>query len=201
MSAGLSQSALLAYVFVALFGLFILRRSYRMTQGVPLSTARLVVLPVLYVLIYLGELASVSFIGVSTSIAPLTYVSLAVDGVLFAAGVVFAYQYTLRHVELYQAPGQAAWSYRLNPLLPIVYVVLFFIRVGIETALLGVSPFEFPTAASLTGLSTVTLLLFATVDALWGLSTGFLVGRSAAAWHEWQLKLAGASRAETAALP
>jgi len=201
MPASLSQGALIGYLFVALFALFVLRRSYRLTQGVRLSTARLVVLPAFYVLIYAGELASVSFVGATSSIAPLTYVSLAVDALLLVAGVVLAYQYTRRHVELYRAPGQTDWSYRLNPFLPIVYVVLFLIRVGIETALLGVSPFEFPTAASIAGLSSLSLLLFAVVDALWGLSTGFLIGRSVGAWHEWQLRLAEPTPAAGTALP
>jgi hypothetical protein len=200
MPVALSQAAVVSYLFVALFGLFILRRAYRLTQGVPLSTPRLVVLPVLYVLLYVGELASVSFVGVSSSIAPLTYLSLGVDAALLGTGVWLAYGYTLRHVQLYRAPGETYWSYRMNALLPVAYVVLFFARVGIETAILGESPFEFPTAASLAGLSTFSLLLFAVVDALWGLSTGFLVGRSAAAWHEWQRRLATGTPAGDAAL-
>jgi hypothetical protein len=189
MVVALTQAAILDYGFVALLAFFILRRSYRLTQGVPLSAGRLVVLPVLYVLLYVAELASVSFVGLVTSLAPLNYLSLAVDGALVAAGVVLAYRYTLRHVEIYQAPGETRWSYKMNALLPIAYVALFFLRVAIETVVLGESPFEIPTAASVTGLSSFALFSFAAVDALWGLSTGFLVGRSAAAWHEWQARL------------
>ena len=191
MGVALTQAAIVGYGFVAVLGFFILRRSYRLTQGVPLSTARLVVLPVIYVLLYVAELASVSFVGVGTSLAPLSYLSLTVDGALLAVGTGLAYRYTLRHVQMYQAPGDRAWSYRMNAFLPLVYVTLFFLRVGIETAVLGESPFEFPTAASLTGLAPIALFSLAAVDALWGLSTGFLVGRSAATWHEWQLRLAG----------
>ena len=201
MVAAPSQSELLAYGFVLLLGFFILRRSYRLTQGVPLSSVRLVLLPVVYVLLYVAELASISFVGVVSSIAPLTYVSLGVDGALLALGVVLSYLYTLRHVEIYPTPGQSGWSYRMNAFLPVLYVVLFFARVGIEAVVLGLSPFEFPTAASLTGLPTLSLLAFAIVDALWGLSTGFLVGRSAAAWHVWQGRLAGEKVSTAAPLP
>jgi len=184
-----SSAAIQAYVVVALFGLLVLRGAYRLTHGVRASYGRLFALPVLYVAIYAGTLAAVQYALFGSSLATLALISLAADGSLFAVGVVVAYRYTEQHLTLYQAPGQTAWSYRMNALLPVLYVVLFFARVGLETTILNETPFEIPGVSAFVGLSTVALLSLAVVDALWGLSTGFLVGRNAAAYRLWQARL------------
>jgi hypothetical protein len=186
MTPPLSQQAELTYVFVALLGLVILRRAYAVTHGARISTARLAFLPVFYVIIYVAELAALGLGGVGTSLATRLYISFAADAALVAVGAYVAYGYTLRHLQIYRAEGDADWWYRLNPLLPVAYVVLFFARVAIETVLLGETPFAIPSTSALEGLSTLALGLFFLVDALWGLSTGFLVGRNAAVYHEWR---------------
>jgi hypothetical protein len=201
MNPALSSSAIGAYVFVALLGLIILRRSYRMVQGAPISSVRLVAFPVVYVLLYVGELAVIGVGAAGTSVAVAFYAAFGADAALVVGGVLVSYRYTLRHVQIYQAPGSAAWSYRLNALLPVIYVALFFVRTGIETVLLNESPFAFPTAASLVALPTVSLYLLFVVDALWGLSTGFLIGRSLGVYHEWQEKLRSSTPAAGPALP
>lgn len=184
--AGVSQFAIDDYVVVALFGLFLLRRAYRMTQGVPVSAARLAVMPAFYVLVYAAELAGTWFAGTATGRAELTYVGLAADVVLLAVGTWVAHRITTAHVELYQPAPGGPWYYRLRPLLPVLYVLLFFVRAGIETAIIGIAPFEFPSAAQFAGISPLALYALFTVDALWGLTTGFLIGRSAAVYGAWQ---------------
>jgi len=186
----ISQSEVAGYLFVVILGLIILRRSWRLTHGAPVTTGRLVAIPVLYVLLYGITLATIGVTAVGTSLATLTFASFAADAALVAVGFVVAYRYTARNVHLYQADGQSQWSYRLSPLLPVIYVVLFFVRTGIETAILNESPFSFPTASMFLGVSTLALALLFSVDALWGFSTGLLVGRSAAVYHLWQQKLA-----------
>jgi hypothetical protein len=184
----LSNSDTVSYLFVLLLGVLILRRAYAITQGSRISAVRLAIFPVFYVILYVGELAALGVGGVGSNVATWLYLSFAVDAALVTVGVLLAYRYTLRHVQIYQDPGETGWKYRLNPLLPVIYVVLFFARVGIETVLLGESPFEIPTAAALEGISVALLSLFFLVDALWGLSTGFLIGRNAAVHHEWRQK-------------
>jgi hypothetical protein len=201
MSVVISNQTAIAYVFVALLGLIILRRAYRLTQGVPISTGRLLVLPAVYVLLYVAELAAIGYGGFGSSVTIELYVSYAVDAALVVAGIVVAYGYTLQHLEIYRPEGTIAWSYRMSPLLPVLYVVLFFVRIGIETAILNESPFVFPVPGALAGISVLALYLLFTVDALWGLSTGFLVGRSVAVYREWRAKLATPGAAPGPALP
>ncbi|MGA9839294.1 MAG: hypothetical protein WBF81_07700 [Thermoplasmata archaeon] len=190
MTPALSSSDAFAYVIVAVLGFIILRRAYFLTQGTRVSTGRLVILPIFYLLIYAAELAATGFAGAGSSAATPVYLSFVGDGALVVAGVFLAFQYTLRHLTIYQRPGETAWSYRMNALLPVIYVVLFFVRVAIETALLGEGPFTFPAPGALDGISAFALYSLLAVNALWGLSTGFLIGRSAAVYREWQQHLA-----------
>ncbi|MGI0130358.1 MAG: hypothetical protein ACREDE_00480 [Thermoplasmata archaeon] len=201
MSAPISNATAIQYFVIALVGLLILRRTYRLTQGVPIGTGRLVALPAFYVAIYVAELASIGLGGAGPAIMGELYGSFALDAALLVVGGIVAYGYSLRHLEIYRAPGETAWSYRMNPLLPIVYVVLFFARVGIETVVLNQSPFAVVGPGALAGVSAFALSALFAVDALWGLSTGFLIGRSAAVYHAWRGRLADSTPAAGPALP
>jgi hypothetical protein len=200
-SVVLSSAAIYSYAIVAIFGLLILRRAWAMTHGAPVSVGRLVLLPGLYVVIYVAELAAIGYGAIGTSFTDQIYAGFGADAVLLFLGVLVAYRYTVAHVHIYQDPGSSVWKYRLNALLPVVYVVLFFARTAIETVVLSLSPFEFPTAATFVGISPLSLYLLFAVDALWGLSTGFLVGRSAAVYHLWKQKAGAPGPAPDAALP
>lgn len=201
MSVVLSTSALYAYGFVALLGFIILRRAWIMTHGAPVSVTRLVFLPVIYVLLYVGELAAIGYGVLGTTFAQLTYVGFGADAALFVGGIWISYRYTLAHVRVYRNSADTAWMYRLNAVLPVVYVALFFARTAIETVVLSLSPFEFPTAATFVGISPLSLYLLFAVDAMWGLSTGFLVGRSAGVYHEWRQAVSTPHSSPDGALP
>jgi len=174
------------YVILALFGLILLRRTYMMTQGVPAGVGRLVVLPIFYVAIYTAELAGTWFAGVGTGRAELTYIALSADAVLLGVGTWIAYRITTRHVHLYRPTPGGPWYYRLRPLLPVLYVVLFLLRAVIETVIVGNAPFAVPTTAQFESISRTALFALFAVDALWGLTTGFLIGRSGAVYAAWQ---------------
>jgi hypothetical protein len=193
MSVQISQATAVGYAFVALFGLIVLRRAYMMTNGVPASAGRLLVLPGFYVLVFVGLMTAILYGAIGSSVADQVYAAFGADMALVVAGTFVAYGYTLRHVHLYKSPGAVDWSYRLNALLPVVYVVLFFVRTGLEAVILGLSPFDVPSATQLAGVSPWTLYVLFAVDAMWGLSTGFLVGRSAAVYNAWQRKLSEGS--------
>jgi hypothetical protein len=182
----LSQADLAGYAFVALLGFIILRRTYAMTQGVRATTVRLTVLPAIYVALYVAELAGLWYVGTGSGQPWLRGAALAADGVLVVVGVALAYRATRRTVHLYRPDEDPEWHYRVRPLLSVLYVALFFVRVGIETVVLGESPLAIPTAAQLDSLSSFALYSLFLVDALWGLTTGFLVGRSAAVYTAWQ---------------
>jgi len=184
--SGVSELDVEGYLVVALFGLFLLRRTYRMTQGVPAGAFRLAVLPAFYLGLYVLELAGIWLAGTGSGRSDLTLATFGADAALVAAGTAVAYWITARHVQLYRPSGGVAWYYRLKPLLPVLYVVLFFARVGVEAAVVGISPFAEPTAAQLDAISPTALYALFVVDALWGLTTGFLVGRSGAVYHAWK---------------
>ncbi|HTW39986.1 MAG TPA: hypothetical protein VMF04_03930 [Thermoplasmata archaeon] len=195
MSVQISQATIAAYAFVAIFGLIILRRAYLVTHGTRATVGRLLVLPVFYILIFAGLMVAVLYGAVGSSVADQVYAAFGVDIALLLAGSFVAYGYAQRRVHLYRDPGATDWNYRLNSLLPVIYVVLFFARTGLETAFLGISPFDVPSAAQLASTSLWTLYVLFAVDAMWGLSTGFLVGRNAAVYNSWQRKLAEATGA------
>ncbi len=178
-----------AYLVVALFGLLVLRAAFRLMYGVPARTVRLVLFPALYVAIYVGELTGVWYAGTGSGLANQTYAALGADLALLAVGTFVAYRFTFRTVELYLPTGDVRWHYRLSPLLPVLYVVLFFVRVGIETAIVGEGPFTVPTVAQFDAISPLSLYALFAVDALWGLTTGFLVGRNTAVYRKWQAHL------------
>jgi hypothetical protein len=184
--SGVSELEVEGYLVVALFGLFLLRRTYRMTQGVPAGAFRLAVLPAVYLGLYVFELTGIWIAGAGSGHSDLTLLTFGADAALVAGGTGIAYRITSRHVELYRPTGEVAWFYRLKPLLPVLYVVLFTARVAIETVVVGISPFALPTAAQFNSISPTALDALFVVDALWGLTTGFLIGRSAAVYRAWR---------------
>jgi hypothetical protein len=141
--------------------------------------------------------------AVGSSVANEVFAAFGADVALLLVGFFVAYGHTLRHLQLYRDPGALDWSYRLNSTLPVIYVVLFFLRTGLEAAFLNVGPFGVPSASQLAGVSPWSLYLLIAVDAMWGLSTGFLVGRNFAVYNAWQRKLAEGPSAvpQDAALP
>jgi hypothetical protein len=185
------QGEVFAFFLVAIFGLIILRRAYSITQGVTVSAGRLLILPVIYVGLYGAELAALALSSGPANLELEVYASLTLDAALVAVGAVIAYGYTRRHVELYRNEGDPQWSYRLGALLPVVYVVLFVVRVVLETVILGEIPFAVPAPSALAGVPPLSLYILFVVDGLWGVSTGFLLGRNVGVYEEWRAREAG----------
>jgi hypothetical protein len=184
--AALSGPALEGYLIVALFGYFLLRRTYAMTQGVRASAGRLLFLPALYVGLYAAALAGTWYAGTGSGRSELTYLGLVADLALLGIGTWVAHRITSADVQLYRPAATGAWHYRLKPLLPLLYVVFFVARIATEAAVTGLAPFSIPSAAQFDALSNWAVYALFAVDALWGLTTGFLVGRSAAVYGAWQ---------------
>jgi hypothetical protein len=178
------------YAFVAVFGLLVLRRAYLLTRGVPLRPSVLAVFPALYLLIYLGELAVIYLSAIGTARWLSAEVGLAADGVLLAGGTWLAHSHSRRRVELYQPAEDPRWYYRLPPLLPVAYVTLFFVRTAVAAVVVGETPFVIPSPSQLASISDLAWYTLLGVDALWGLTTGFLVGRSVAVFRAWQTRSA-----------
>jgi hypothetical protein len=201
MTIVVTQAELASYGLVAILGFIILRRAYIVTHGAAVSIGRLVVLPIFYVLIYAGEIAAIGYGAVGSGVADSVYGSIVADGVFVVIGAYIAYGYARRHVELFRPDETSVWYYRLGPIVSVIYVVLFFARTAIELVVLNLQPFGVTSAAALAAASPFALYSLFVVDALWGLSTGFLLGRNAAVYHEWQQKQTQPGASPGTALP
>ncbi|MGA7923519.1 MAG: hypothetical protein WCA77_06040, partial [Thermoplasmata archaeon] len=128
-----------------------------------------------------------------------SYGMVALDGLIadvamLAVGAVVAFRYVKQRVVLEQRPPDGAWYYRLPPFLPITYLILFLVRIGIEVVVVGVNPFAPPLSGQFNGLSSLTISLLIAVDVVWGLTTGFLIGRSAGVYSSYAEKKVEAPR-------
>ncbi|MGI0140982.1 MAG: hypothetical protein ACREBT_07580 [Thermoplasmata archaeon] len=78
-----------------------------------------------------------------------------------------------------RAPGE--WVYLLGPLVPILYLALFLTRLSLDFIVLNVSPFTFTLTSS--GL---TPSAAATLDLLFAVSTGLVVGRTIGVYRAYR---------------
>jgi hypothetical protein len=160
----------------ALIGLVILRRAFAQYRGTPVSAARLLGFTLIYPLLF-------ALVAGVESLPVLPLWSLAVDVAAAVAGTFAALRYVESRVTVYQEGG--AWMYRLGPVVPIVYVVLFLARLGLELGI-GIDPFAPSTAAISTGAATVLEV----VDVLFGFSTGLAMGRNLGVYEVWRRRSA-----------
>ena len=89
------------------------------------------------------------------------------------------------HVDLERRPPDHAWHYRLRAWVPLTYLALFVVRIGVAFWVLGPSALSFAPAPPV-ALSFAQELLLWMVDALFAVSTGLLVGRSVGVWLEYR---------------
>jgi len=150
--------------------LLVIRRSYAMTQGVPYSAPRLVVLPALILVLWgVSELESVLLTPWA-----LPYL-IALD---FAILVVTTFAFTgiaERMTRVDSGPA-GSWSYQIGFSLAALFVGAFVIRLSVAVALFpsslefGSPPGGFPPIQQQAVLGII--------DALFSVSVGLLVGRS-----------------------
>jgi hypothetical protein len=155
-------------ILLAIIVLVIVRRTYRMIQGARASPG--------YLFGFLGlYLVLLAFTLVSTIVLLPTY-SAILDIVLVVIAGLAGYRWVLRHAKL-EKRANGEWYYRLGPIIPIVYLVLFITRLTIDLVVLGLDPFDFYGSGTVSLTQTqidITIL----VDALFALSTGLLAARS-----------------------
>jgi hypothetical protein len=160
-------TAILVQVAIALL---VVRRSYAMTQGVPYSSARLLILPVL--LLVLWSVTELESILLTPWAVPYL---LALD-----AGLVVATAYAFtgiaeRATEVSAAPA-GGWSYRIGFALAALFVGAFVVRLAVVVTLFP-SALEF--GSPVAGFPPVQQqLALGGIDALFSVSVGLLVGRS-----------------------
>ncbi len=161
-------------VFGALIALVLGVRTYRIVTGAPIVVGRLLAFTAFYILLF------ALLVGEAYTLLPLYL--LAVDAVILGATVVLTLPYVRREIVVAQrADGQ--WIYRMGPIIPVVYLVLFLVRLGIDVAVLNES---FAGPPVLTKLSPTGAAALAVVDALFAFSTGLLTARSVGVYREYE---------------
>ncbi|HLM92093.1 MAG TPA: hypothetical protein VK424_08660 [Thermoplasmata archaeon] len=165
-----TSAELTAILIQVVIALLVIRRSYAMTQGVPYSAPRLVVLPALILVLWgVSELESVLLTPWA-----LPYL-IALD---FAILVVTTFAFTgiaERMTRVDSGPA-GSWSYQIGFSLAALFVGAFVIRLSVAVALFpsslefGSPPGGFPPIQQQAVLGII--------DALFSVSVGLLVGRS-----------------------
>ncbi|MCI4349100.1 MAG: hypothetical protein L3J93_02630 [Thermoplasmata archaeon] len=174
----MSSTEFVAVFVQVLIVLVILRRSIAMTRGVPYSTVRLVVLPVLILLIwvvdelesfYLSPFALPYLVGLDLAIlvgTSLAFVSIAE-----------------RMTEVARDPS-GGWTFRIGFSLAALFVGLFVVRL-LLAILLVPSALEFgkPAGGSPSVGQQALLVL---IDGLFSMSAGLLIARSSGIRRKWR---------------
>ncbi|HKV90846.1 MAG TPA: hypothetical protein VJQ43_06620 [Thermoplasmata archaeon] len=166
-------------VVVALILVFLARRIVGMVRGAPVSPPRLFGFAILFTFLFV-----VGILSTFSEMPPWTY---ALDAAVVVAASVLATWYVQRIVVIERRND--GWYYRLGVAIPVAYVALFATRLVLDVAVLGIDPFAPPMRGPV--LTGTTLLVLATVDALFAFSTGLLIGRSLGVYLEFR-KNAGA---------
>ena len=162
-------------ILVAIVVFVFVRRILASLRGTRLSEGRL-----------FGYAVLVGAIFVLTTFAGITilpWYSFVLDAAVGAGLAVVSYLHVQQRVVI-ERVGPDRWIYRLGPLIPILYLVLFVIRLGLDLVVLNIQPFG--TSALPASLSPTTIAVFLIVDVLFAASTGLSIGRSVGVYREWQ---------------
>ncbi|MFZ0891279.1 MAG: hypothetical protein WB778_06235 [Thermoplasmata archaeon] len=168
-----SGSVETSLIILAIIVLVVVRRTYSMIQGAPYSEARLFAFGI-FALVIFGAFAATTLyvaIGVWGSLA---WVLLAPYALVVIGTAWFTAPHVRKVVRFERREGGQLY-YRLPWLIPVLYLVFFVARLGIEVVLFGVSAllsFTLPTS-----LPVVLLVVLIGFDLLYGASLGLLFGR------------------------
>jgi hypothetical protein len=173
-----SGSDATSIVIVAVIVLILVRRVIGMVRGAPVRPARMFAITALFVALLAFTLL--------LSFSQLPIWTYGVDVVVLLVAAAIASQWVRRQVVMEWKNGE--WTYRLGVLIPVVYLVLFVVRLTLDLVVLGVNPFA-GTPPGTTPLSGQALLVVAVVDALFAFSTGLLVGRTVGVYLEYEARL------------
>lgn len=165
-----TSTELTAIIIQVLIAFLVIRRSYAMTQGVPYSVARLVGFPALILVLWgFSELESILLTPWA-----LPYL-IALDSVILVI-TTFAITSVAEGMTRV-APGlSGTFSYRIGFSLAALFVGAFVLRIGIAIALFP-SALEFGSPPG--GYPPIQQqVVLGTIDALFSVSVGLLMGRS-----------------------
>jgi hypothetical protein len=162
-------------LIVALITFIYVRRFMMWSKGVPISVPRL---------FGYGGLVVVLFaFTVALGLNAFPWYALPLYLGVLAAIAVVGTLWVRKSVQIEErSPGQ--WYYKLGIVVPIVYLVLFIVRMVLDFVVLDINPFAF--GGTLPALTSEQVTLFMVVDTLFAVSTGLIVGRAVGVYLKWQ---------------
>jgi hypothetical protein len=174
MAAPPPSSATTELFILAILILFLARRTYRQVTGTRYSLGRLFVFAGVFILLF-AILAFETLYAAVATWGTDAYALLALYVAFPAVAAFFAAPYVERVVRFEQRED-GYWYYRLSWHVPVLYLVLFVVRLGAEVSVFGLSAllFTIPPPAP---PSVAALVLLVGVDLLFGVSLGLLLGR------------------------
>ena len=174
MSAPPAASLVSAAPVLAIVVLVLVLRTVRLVHGTRYSPGRLFGFTGFYVFLF-GLLGASTVAAAYATFGSVALVLLAPYGAVVVVAALLAAPYVRRIVRFARRPGGDAY-YRLPPIVPILSLALFVIRLAVGLAILGgpqTVAFPLPPAAP----PGVVVVLVA-IDLLFGVSVGLLAGRA-----------------------
>lgn len=161
-------------ILFAIVVLMLARRTYLSITGARYSAGRLFGFSGFYLLIF-GALGATTIYLALASWGSDTWLLVAPYAGVVVGAAALAVPHVRQTVQFEQrSPGR--WYYRLPWVVPVAYLVLFVLRFAVEAIVFGfasATSFVLPTSEPVG-----TLLLLVTLDLLFGVSMGLLVGRA-----------------------
>jgi hypothetical protein len=163
----------------------IVRRSYAMSKGVPYSTARLVILPML--ILFLWGLSELESLLLTPWALPYLIV---LDVAIFVTTFVAFARVAERITQARQEPT-GVWSYQIGFSIAAIFLGAFVLRLVLAIVLFPSSlAFGSPPGGY---APEGQQLVLATVDGLFSVSAGLLVGRSLGAFRKVRAARSGSA--------
>jgi hypothetical protein len=164
--------------FVVILALIYTRRIVLSYTGTPVSGTRIALYS--------------AFVGLLFTFAVLTGYTLVpwyvypVLAAALAGAFLVAEPYVRGRVVLEErSPGR--WVYKLSPVVPLVYIVLFVVRLLLDLFVLNVDPLTY-SYGSIT-VSSGAIWVLVAVDLLFAISTGLILGRNIGVYRVYAAKL------------
>ena len=174
-------------VVLLLIVLLIARRTVRQVSGARVSAARMFGFAALYVLLFVALAFGTLYAAVGAW-GPDAFGLLALYVAAPVAAGYLAVPYVERIVQ-FEVRDDGQWYYRLSWHVPVLYLVLFLVRLGTEVAVFGLSDivvsFPPPPPPSIGALEVLLA-----VDLLFGASLGLLLGRGIGVYRAYHAHLA-----------
>jgi hypothetical protein len=166
--------------FVAVIALVYVRRILLSISGTPVSGTRLALYSV-----FVGVLFALAIVT-GYSIVP-WYLYPALGAAVVAA--FFVAEPYVRSRVVVEERGAGRWVYRLSPIVPLVYVLLFVVRLLLDLFVLNLDPLvsSFGPVTVSAGAAAVLVV----IDVLFALSTGLVLGRNVGVYRAYAARLRG----------